>query len=324
MKSVSSFLARAAMQLLCLLLGLILAAMLGLTAAVQFHLMRAQKNQPQSVPAFSADGSSASAAPATSAGGMFHILLIGQDSQDGGTSARSDSMILCSYDISGKKLFLTSFLRDLYVPIPGHERNRINAAYAFGGSKLLQQTLEENFDLQIDGTVEVDFSQFSQIVDLLGGVTIPLRSDEARVINEKTGSNLSEGNHVLNGQQALAYSRIRKLDADGDFSRTSRQRTVVEAIVDSYRNAGSTTVLRLLYRLIPMIRTDMQTGQILALAVSVVPNLSQTRIVSQHIPAAGTYTDQTIDGMAVLVPDLEKCTALLHDAFQPDSSELSP
>ena len=147
-------------------------------------------------------------------------------------------------------------------------------------------------------------------MDALGGVTV--HSDKAFIAG---GYQIYEGENRLNGDQALAYSRIRKLDADGDFSRTNRQRTVMEAIVDSYRNAGTGKILKLVYNLLPMIRTDMQTGQILALAVSVIPNLSQTQIVSQYVPAAGTYTDQMIDGMAVLVPDLEKCTEILRNSF---------
>lgn len=316
MKRFSYFLARSVMQLICLLLGLILAAMLGMTASVQYYIMKSQQPQSDflSVPAFSAQDAQ-HATGAADTGELVSILLIGQDAREGNTFARSDSMILCTYNPSAKKLYLTSFLRDLYVPIPGYEPNRINAAYAYGGSELLRQTLEENFGLQIDGTVEADFTQFSKIVDLLGGVRIHLRQDEADAINEKTGSDLTEGTQLLDGDQALAYSRIRKLDADGDFSRTNRQRTVMEAIVDSYRNAGTGKILKLVYNLLPMIRTDMQTGQILALAVSVIPNLSQTQIVSQYVPAAGTYTDQMIDGMAVLVPDLEKCTEILRNSF---------
>ena len=316
MKRFSYFLARSVMQLICLLLGLILAAMLGMTASVQYYIMKSQQPQSDflSVPAFSAQDTQ-HATGAADTGELVSILLIGQDAREGNTFARSDSMILCTYNPSAKKLYLTSFLRDLYVPIPGYEPNRINAAYAYGGSELLRQTLEENFGLQIDGSVEGDFTQFSKIVDLLGGVRIHLRQDEADAINEKTGSDLTEGTQLLDGDQALAYSRIRKLDADGDFSRTNRQRTVMEAIVDSYRNAGTGKILKLVYNLLPMIRTDMQTGQILALAVSVIPNLSQTQIVSQYVPAAGTYTDQMIDGMAVLVPDLEKCTEILRNSF---------
>lgn len=319
MKRIGTALARLCMQLVCLFLGIVLAFMLGITAYTQYHVHKIQQPEPAlQIHAAPSEWEAVSLSGSTvdKDAPLVHILLIGQDAREGEAGSRSDSIMLCTYNQQSSKLFFTSFLRDLYVPIPGHGSNRINAAYAFGGSKLLQQTLEENFQLEIDGKVEVDFSQFSEIVDLLGGVRIALRSDEAALINEETGSQLEEGMQTLNGQQALAYSRIRKLDSDGDFSRTSRQRTVMQAILESYRNAGTGKILKLVYNLLPMINTDMDPGQILALAVSAVPDLSRIEIVSQHVPAVGEYRDQTIDGMAVLVPDLEQCTKTLRNSFQ--------
>lgn len=319
MKRIQSALARLLMQLVCLLLGVILACMLGITVYVQQYMNNMQETaaDPLMETHFpDREAISLSSGTPDTAAPLVNILLIGQDAREGEAGSRSDSIILCTYNHNSKKLFFTSFLRDLYVPIPGHGSNRINAAYAFGGSSLLRQTLEENFDLHIDGKVEVDFSQFSEIVDLLGGVRITLRQDEAVLIGEETGTTLQEGLQTLNGQQALAYSRIRKLDTDGDFSRTGRQRTVMKAILDAYRNAGTGTILKLVYNVLPMIDTDMEAGQILALAVSAIPNLSQIEVVSQHIPAAGEYRDQVIDGMAVLVPDMEAAAKTLRNAFR--------
>lgn len=319
MKQIRSAFVRLCLQLLCLLLGMILAVMLGITGYVQYHLQKIQPKDPVLQTGSSVTEPEAillSESTTETAAPLVNILLIGQDAREGEIGSRADSILLCTYNPGSSKLFLTSFLRDLYVPIPGHGSNRLNAAYAFGGSKLLQKTMEENFQLKIDGKVEVDFSQFSEIVDLLGGVRITLRSDEAQVINEETGSQLSEGTQTLNGQQALAYSRIRKLDSDGDFSRTGRQRAVMQALLEGYRNAGTGKILKLVYSLMPMIRTDMDPGQILALAVSAVPNLSQIKIVSQHVPISGDYQDKMIDGMSVLVPNLEQCTENLRNSFR--------
>lgn len=324
------------MKLLCILLGIILAAMMGTTFYLQITLGPTNAPGPDlsqllELPQF--DGSLLSglqqlAGSDGSIGGtgsgLVNVLLIGQDRREGEAGSRSDSMILCTFNKRNKQLILTSFLRDLYVPIPGKGSNRINAAYSLGGTKLLNQTLEENFDLHIDGNVEVDFSQFSQIVDLLGGVEIQLRQDEANLINKETGSTLEAGLRTLDGMQALAYARIRKLDADGDFSRTNRQRRVMEAIWDSYRGASLSTLMQLLSNVLPMVDTDMSAGEILSCAISVFPNLSDIEIVSQRIPADGQYRDQSIDGMSVLVADMEAARETLRTTLtgiKPESAQ---
>ena len=300
------------MKLLCTLLGIVLAVLLGGTLLFQHYLNQIQYTEPQ-VPSDNSILSVFSAIPLGNTaedriGGpgsnLLNILLIGQDAREGDEQARSDSMILCSYNKKTNTLTMTSFLRDLYVEIPGHGSNRINAAYSFGGTKLLKKTLEHNFGLYIDGSIEVNFSHFSEIIDHLGGVEIQLRQDEAKVINKQTGSSLSEGLQKLNGSQALAYSRIRNLDIDGDFSRTDRQRKVINALVDAFRDIRITELTPLLNDLLPMITTDLNPGQILFCGLEIVPNLSAMETSSQRIPADGTFTDKTIDGMAVLAADM--------------------
>lgn len=247
--------------------------------------------------------------------GLVSILLVGQDRRDGDPVARSDSMILCTFHKESKRLVMTSFLRDLYVQIPGCRPNRINAAYAMGGAPLLNKTLSQNFGIHIDGNVEIDFSQFAEIIDLLGGVRLSLRADEARVIAAETGCPTTEGVQTLNGEQALAYSRIRKLDRDGDFSRTDRQRKVIRALLDAYRNLPKKDLLPLVSRLLPLIDTDMSTPQLLLCAMDILPLLSQAEIVSQRIPAEGTYTHKTIDGMSVLTADLDAARRMLRQSL---------
>lgn len=319
-------LSRRAMKLLCSLLGVILVVMLG--ASFAFHHLLGKINytdaaleRPDVLSAFSemdlTNLSSESAGPrlGSTDSPVVNILLVGQDRREGEKSARSDSMILCTFHKQSHRLTMTSFLRDLYVEIPGHHDNRINAAYSLGGTKLLKKTIEENFDLNIHGCVEVDFRQFSDIIDLLGGVRIELRQDEADTINRETGSALTEGTHILTGDQALTYSRIRNLDRDGDFSRTNRQRKVMSALFDTYRQAKLSALIPTLGELLPMITTDMNYGQILLLALELMPSLSDAQIVSQRVPADGTFTDQTIDGMSVLVADMEKARTMLHKSL---------
>lgn len=246
---------------------------------------------------------------------VINILLIGQDRREGETRARSDSMILCTIHKTKKTIVLTSFMRDLYVQIPGYGNNRINAAYAWGGMELLNKTLEKNFGICIDGNVEVDFNQFAQIVDLLGGVPMELRNDEAQYINVDTQSSLSGGMQILNGKQALSYSRIRNLDADADFSRTNRQRKVIAALVGQLKDAGLVKLLGLLDDVLPMVTTDMGNGEILAYATKVFPMLSGATMSSQRIPADGAYYGAMIDGMSVLVADMDKTRELLRSTI---------
>lgn len=254
--------------------------------------------------------------PVTSA---VNILLIGQDSTENETQSRSDSIILCTFHKESRTLTMTSILRDLYVQIPGYRNNRINAAYSMGGRKLLQKTLEENFGITVDGCIEVDFTRFPRLIDSLGGVTLELRADEAEAINERFPSDLQAGTCLLSGDQALTYVRIRKLDKDGDFSRTARQRKLLQALLDAYRNAGITRILTTLDEVLPMVTTDMDKSSILTLARQMVPLLSELQIRQQHIPQEGTYVYKTIRGMSVLVADLDAARELLAQAGQTGS-----
>ena len=317
--------ARWAMKLLCSLLALVLVLLLGATALFQQVLGKIHYTQPVAdfgtrlsgfVSNLASEGFGTESGLIGGTGsGIVNILLIGQDRREGEETARSDSMILCTYHRKTGNVTMTSFLRDLYVPIPGHHNNRINAAYSEGGAALLDRTLRENFDLHIDGNIEVDFSQFSQIIDLLGGVQLELREDEAAEINKETGSGLSAGVQVLNGEQALTYARIRKLDADGDFSRTGRQRKLMNALLGSYRNIKWKDLLPLIDELLPLISTDMNYGRLVLLAMEILPKLSDAQITSQRIPADGTFTDEKIDGMAVLSADLEANRQLLRETL---------
>lgn len=316
--------AHSAMKLLCTLLGLILAVMLAVTFGFQYLLNQIDTAPEESVPTRLAELVSQT----FQSGGLtslslgqqrntVNILLIGQDHREGeDTQARSDSMILCTFRKDTDELTMTSILRDLYVPIPGHHDNRINAAYSYGGMALLKQTVEENFDVSIQGCVEVDFSQFSQIIDALGGVELELRQDEADYINRETGASLSAGVERLAGAEALTYSRIRSLDADSDFSRTNRQRKVLTAIFNSYRQAGVGQLLGLVREVLPMISTDLNRGQLVLLAAELAPHLAGCQLNSQRIPADGTFTDRTIDGMAVLVADMQSNRELLHKTME--------
>lgn len=238
--------------------------------------------------------------------GLINILLVGQDRRDEKIPARADTIILCTFHPESKSVVLTSFLRDLYVQIPGIGGNRLNAAYANGGTALLKQTLRENLNIHIDGCIDVDFSQFAGIIDILGGVTLELRQDEADAINKTVTGTLCEGIQPMNGQQALAYSRIRNLDSDGDFSRTERQRKLLTSLLSSYQDAGLLKILSAIADTLPLISTDLSGKEVLHLAAKLFPLLDNPSIISQRVPVEGSYSYRTIRGMEVLVANPEE------------------
>lgn len=326
---------RRILKFFAVLLGLMLALMIAITAFVQntmeqIHLSEntsltlSREQISQLLTSLSGEEPNAPALPPEDVSfhghdtiiggkgsGIVNILLIGQDRRSQDEQARSDTMILCTFNKKEKTLTLTSFLRDLYVQIPGYEDNRINTAYAIGGSTLLNETLKHNFGILIDANVEVDFSEFSSLINLLGGVSIELRQDEADAINKTVPGNLTAGQQWLTGEQALAYSRIRNLDADGDFSRTNRQRKVIGALLEAYKDADLKELVSLFQNALPMIHTDLGESGFLRLAINLFPMLSGAELASQRIPAEDAYVQRSIRGMSVLVADMDAAREML-------------
>lgn len=246
------------------------------------------------------------------ADGVVKILLIGCDAR-GNERGRSDSLMLATVSKDTGEVTLTSFLRDTYVQIPGYADNRINASYSSGGTQLLKKTLKQNFGLDVDGCVVINFQNFEKVIDLVGGVEITLTKAEANYMNNhnETGKkwNLKEGKQTLSGQEALFYARIRYIDSD--FGRTNRQRTVLQAIYNAKKNISIADAGTLINEILPLITTDMTNSQILSYATLVL-KLKVDSLKSFYIPAEGTYTNQKIRGMSVLVPDLEMNNKLLE------------
>ena len=238
------------------------------------------------------------------------ILLLGADRRED-EPARTDSIILCTFNKTQNTITLTSLLRDMYVRIPGYKSNRINVPYVLGGTALLEKTLEQNFGITVDGYVEVDFTHFENLIDLLGGIELELTYKEAKYINDYTGSRLNKGVQILNGVQALRYARFRGTAA-GDLDRTNRQRIVLTTLLNEYRNKSMTELLGLLDDILPMVTTDLTQDEILKYFTDFFPMLASAKIVSKRIPVEGAYYGAKIDGMSVLVPDIAKNAKELH------------
>lgn len=251
-----------------------------------------------------------------------NILLIGSDTRGGEKYGRSDSMMIVSINKTTRQVKATSILRDTFVKIAGTNDNRINYAYAWCGPKLLVDTIEKNFRVKIDNYVQVDFSSFRKLIDLVGGVQVTLTKAEAEELNGNYSSYFGEaetkqtggrvtfiaGPMTLNGASALGYSRIRHIDSD--FGRTQRQRTVMTSLMSSVKHSNVITMINIANEILPLINTDLTKDQIINFAKDSSALTSNT-LQQCHIPADGAYTSQSIRGMSVLVPDPEKNKKIL-------------
>ena len=243
----------------------------------------------------------------------LRVLLIGVDARSADQPGRSDAMMLAQISPSGE-VRLASFLRDLYVSIPGHGKNRLNAAYFYGGEDLLKQTFEKNFGITVDRTVTVDFSVLSDLVDELGGVQVDITQAELAYLNQLLKDHGREtmadaGLQRLDGFQALCYSRLRKLD--GDFQRTSRQHTLIAAMLQQMAQLDRWTLLKLAVKNISRVQTDLSLGDLTQLA-PLIAKLDEAVIRTAHVPFEGAFSEETVNGMMVLSPDLKRCRARLE------------
>ncbi|WP_087972807.1 LCP family protein [Oceanobacillus rekensis] len=164
-----------------------------------------------------------------------NILLLGVDERSG-DKGRSDTMILLSVNPNTESMIMLSIPRDTYVNIPGRGMDKINHAYAFGGTELSVQTVEETFDLPIHAYARVNMEGFQQGVDALGGVTVT--NDFAFT---QDGRTYPEGQITLNGEEALSYIRMRYEDPRGDMGRNERQRKVITAAMNEAASFNSIT-----------------------------------------------------------------------------------
>ena len=249
--------------------------------------------------------------------GVYHILLIGNDSRSQDEEGRSDAMILLSISSKTKTIQMISLLRDMYVEIPGHDGNRLNAAYAFGGAELLLETVRQNLGIEVNRYIVVNFQAFANLVDAAGGVDLELSNEEVQWVNaylneynmlrnmpidtDYLDTSLSGMIH-LNGPQALAYSRNRYIGTD--FGRTERQRKVLSAVIKKLPLAAVTNMKELIDGLFPNLTTNLTKGECLRLSLQA-GKFAVYELVQSSVPVSGTYSNASIRGMTVLQVDFE-------------------
>ena len=202
---------------------------------------------------------------------VINVLLIGADSRKGKNEGNTDVMMLISVNKKTKELKLVSFFRDSYLYVEGEQSSyctKLNAAFSMGGPETLIKTIENNYKIEIDNYVMVNFESFTEIIDAMGGVTVDVQQYEADYNYKKFKVELPVGENVtLNGEQALCFVRIRNCDADGDVSRTRRQRMVIDSILSRVKSASISDLNKYIDLLLPYVDTGYKKTEIVSMGI---------------------------------------------------------
>lgn len=263
------------------------------------------------------------------ADGQRNILIVGTDSREnlpegfegnfgkfGGS--RTDVIMLVHF-IPGERAQILSLPRDLKVTIPGHETNRINAAFVFGGPDLLIDTVKLNLDLAVNNYVEIDFAGFAALVDAIGGVELTF-DNPAR--DKKSGLDVEAGTQLLLGPQALAYARSRSYEelkdgawkgvGNNDIARTRRQQEVLLALFDQATSKGNALNLP---SFAATVAEEITTDESLTVGVMVELGRAILSLRSQDLEAATLPVKIVNEERSYVVPVEPEATAVL-EAFK--------
>ena len=286
---------------------------------VLFNVAAMQETELDVEPVTEFDYSTVQTATDEQLTGTFSVLLVGSDRRNSDEYGNSDAMILATFNHNVKKIFMVSFMRDLYADIPDVGIRKLNNAYAVGGGPLLCDTLRTNYGVRVNNYIAVDFNSLSKIVDAVGGVDITCTDDEAIMINDYITSTedsldvddvndylLDGGATHLNGVQATAYARIRYI-GNGDFERTSRQRRVILGVVDRCKNMSVSELSSLVLKVLPLVTHNVSRSELLDL-ISQLPTLLSYKLITDRIPYDGMYSISN----EILIPDMDDTIAKLH------------
>ena len=257
----------------------------------------------------------------------WNILLLGCDSYTKNSYQRTDSMIILSINLARGEVKLTSLMRDTWITVPGTNRHRkLTELCAVGGPELTIRAINENFGMDISDYALISMQGIAEIIDLIGGLDLDITEAERKALNKGLFdlSSLSgmeqlqesgEGVH-LNGNQATAFARIRKIDSD--YVRTERQRTVLIAMAEKIKNGASAgTLLAIVTTLLNYVDTNLTLPEIMSIA-SVGLKMDLSSVEQLRLPADGTFESGTYDGIWCIKPNFSKNAALLHSFIYGD------
>lgn len=254
-------------------------------------------------------------APVTGVDGIYRLLIVGIDAHED-LKGRSDTMVLAVLNTRKNSLKMVSFLRDLYVKIPGNGHNKLNASYSFGGIELLKKTLKSSFGVEIDGYITVNFPLLIRLIDEIGGVEIDVSQDELKGLNgileyynylherpQTEGRLENSGKQLLTGLQAMSYARIRKMDSD--FERVKRQQRVLVEVYHRLLNLGVQKSLGIIVKYAEEVGTDIPMSKALPL-LTAMSELKDTKIGSLQIPVNRGAYPAIIKKIYYIIPNFKK------------------
>lgn len=265
-----------------------------------------------------------------------NIALYGLDTRQDNNSGRSDAIIVLSIDRINKEIKLTSIARDTYITFESGKHDKLTHAWAYGKADLAVKTLNSNFNLDVTDYVSVNFFQFAEIIDYIGGVVIDVDEAEMKVMNKtympyiidsgiKTEYITEPGVQRLDGGQALAYARNRYTGSD--LTRGNRQREVLEAMFNQVKEMNPLKYPKLVEMVLSECTTTLSSSEMLSIgswALFNSPTIHSLGIPNAECGAKG----QMINGKSYMVYDLELASSIMHDfiytsAKEPVSSEVS-
>ncbi len=244
---------------------------------------------------------------------VTNILLMSVDNENTSDNTRSDSMILLSIDTKHNKLKVTSFLRDMYVTVPGHGETKLThaCAYSDGGPQLTCDTIELNFGVKIDAYAKIGYDVFRTVIDDVGGITIPEIDETESKALKKEGVEVEPGTNIhLNGWCALKYCRIRK--GQTDFERTERQRRTISLVLQQMKTLSPKELIKLVKDVADKIECSIPKNELLSIGLKALPCLAND-MEQTHIPTDGAWEYGTRDGMSVVLVNLEKNKEYLEE-----------
>lgn len=235
--------------------------------------------------------------------GWTNTLLIGSDSR-GEEASRADTIMIAHYNKDKKEYKITSIMRDTYVDIPGKGKNKINAAFAYGGPELLRETIKENFAIDLQYYSIIDFEGFVRLIDEAFPEGVEVNVEKR--MSENIGVTLEPGVQKLGGKQLLGYVRFRQ-DAVGDFGRVARQQEVMKSVARELTSLQTIPKLPKLVGVVtPYVNTNLKKTTMLFMGKDFLEKENRD-IETLRIPVEGSFDDDRVEGIgAVLAINLEE------------------